>query len=973
MSAELETPSGYRTPEGVPDVGASTTSSLELEWQELPSCTASIKDNNWSARSAPAALDTYPENVVISDQLKQILFWSLQRLENTTDDQQSNEPVHNSAENAFESTHDSAESAPEPLGSMLLPQSSAIEATAVEVHDASLPASRPKSHRTLPLIARLHKLRQDVAAKMASAAPPKCPTTNSSQHSSSHGIIQEPILRGECISCFDEFPQRALVHLDCSHDYCKPCLREVVLNAMRNEAAFPPKCCLFEVPLKKILLCLESQQRDEYRVKAAEYAIPAGHRWYCPEPTCSRWIRPENLQNERRKPQTCPYCTAAICSMCRSLSHDINQDCPQDFGLESTLEIAESEGWRRCYSCRTMVELTTGCRHITCRCGAEFCYVCNARWRTCNCTETDKERRIQELRARRAERAQAEEEERRRREEEDEAARVEAEEMAEAIRQVEELERQEATRRAEEERIRQLEEELALARLEEERLMEEIARREAEEEAERQFREILITSSKQECQIMMKKLIEIVDYQHATLMSDHATQEQNTSEGYEVRKFQQTSQSNTELGWLQENISHRVKALDAKERSEWEALLQQNELEEDEMFMEMHMHLRGKPNREQREKRMRDAFHKQYQEKMDRLRHQHQLERQRHEMGVCYEMEGLRKAASVRLEALDREYSANLENLGTRVGCDRKWFQVVSTRRINMLDRNTTIVLQQLKAQEEPIGLTEEQARSVEPILPALVNSTTVPSGFEGALEGIVHNQEQEEADLYGPGLDGRSSIRAPSELNTLNRSNTKIRTAPDTDPVLTVTSSEHPTSLSTEALSTRMNLNLPTDRADQSSVPVSTAVFELPATTTNLTTTDASLAMTKHLSTDTQYSTSSSHSASSTSSDSSNTNTSTSSGMSTSTSTSPSLHDHSPHTNAYVLHRSLRSAPSQASVEVAGTGTATAKGKEKQHRITGLFRSHHKKKEISEEEIRRRMSKAVFGDSLGGGWGAFG
>jgi len=67
-----------------------------------------------------------------------------------------------------------------------------------------------------------------------------------------------------------------------------------------------------------------------------------------------------------------PLLQIKICRICRAAAHDDDEDCPQDFGLDATLEAAEREGWRRCYRCRAMVELTVGCRHITCKCKAEF-------------------------------------------------------------------------------------------------------------------------------------------------------------------------------------------------------------------------------------------------------------------------------------------------------------------------------------------------------------------------------------------------------------------------------------------------------------------------------------------------------------------------------------------------------------------------------------------------------------------------
>lgn len=56
------------------------------------------------------------------------------------------------------------------------------------------------------------------------------------------------------------------------------------------------------------------------------------------------------------------------------------QDCSSDWGLDTVLRMGKDRGWRRCYKCWSLVELTPGCSHITCRCEAEFCYVCCAVW-----------------------------------------------------------------------------------------------------------------------------------------------------------------------------------------------------------------------------------------------------------------------------------------------------------------------------------------------------------------------------------------------------------------------------------------------------------------------------------------------------------------------------------------------------------------------------------------------------------------
>jgi hypothetical protein len=107
--------------------------------------------------------------------------------------------------------------------------------------------------------------------------------------------------------------------------------------------------------------------------------------------------------------------------------------------LQATINLAEMEGWKRCYSCHAFVEHNTGCRHMTCRCRAQFCYICGLKWRTCACTDAQlatiqqrAETRRQDHNARNA------------------RAEAEVEEERAAIRAVEEFVRAEEERQARE-------------------------------------------------------------------------------------------------------------------------------------------------------------------------------------------------------------------------------------------------------------------------------------------------------------------------------------------------------------------------------------------------------------------------------------------------------------------------------------------------------------------------------------------
>ncbi|KAL8790784.1 MAG: hypothetical protein Q9213_000408 [Squamulea squamosa] len=249
--------------------------------------------------------------------------------------------------------------------------------------------------------------------------------------------IERKLQSYECTSCFDNIPNREAIGVPCRHRYCAPCFSQLIATALQNENHFPPKCCLQEIPRRVLRKHLQAKELASFDDKALEYAVAIGNRYYCSRPECAKWIDTTKARSQNGALE-CPHCSYSICTICRGPVHPADQDCPQDFGLNSTLEQAERAGWQRCYNCRALVELNRGCRHITCHCRAEFCYTCGARWRTCTCTEADQAQRAHRIRVN-LERPEAE-------------ARAEEEEIRAAIAAVEEAERQAAEALQEEER-----------------------------------------------------------------------------------------------------------------------------------------------------------------------------------------------------------------------------------------------------------------------------------------------------------------------------------------------------------------------------------------------------------------------------------------------------------------------------------------------------------------------------------------
>ncbi|KAB5551397.1 hypothetical protein GE09DRAFT_1288029 [Coniochaeta sp. 2T2.1] len=277
--------------------------------------------------------------------------------------------------------------------------------------------------------------------------------TKPSASSSSQKRKEEVV---ECVSCLDDIPAKSAIKTVCHH-YCADCFLRLIQTAVDNEAQWPPKCCLNTIPLRTIKKHAPRALLASYHLKDEEFKTPVERRLYCSQPDCGLWIRQDRVDLALRT-ATCAS-GHVVCTMCRGPSHPAEEACPQDRDTLLADRLAEEEGWRRCNRCHVLVEHKEACQHMTCRCGAEFCYVCGLTWRSCACT-LEQLNEIKERAARRRAERTAEEE-------------AEARELAAALRLVEEFEREEARKDE-------------LRREEARRKRKERRRREAEERARRE-------------------------------------------------------------------------------------------------------------------------------------------------------------------------------------------------------------------------------------------------------------------------------------------------------------------------------------------------------------------------------------------------------------------------------------------------------------------------------------------------------
>lgn len=187
----------------------------------------------------------------------------------------------------------------------------------------------------------------------------------------------------ECIGCSARFRLADTSQLGCNHRYCKTCLKQFIMQGVVDHdlAYIPPRCCGEAVSRAIITTLLTAEEMDDF--ENAETEKITRDKTYCSSPTCGRFIAPQFIVAGEA---TCPRCDARTCAMCKNPQH--KDDCPADPDLQAILNLGNDMRWRRCFSCRTLVELDRGCNHMTCRCGAEFCYQCGTEWanpRRCGC------------------------------------------------------------------------------------------------------------------------------------------------------------------------------------------------------------------------------------------------------------------------------------------------------------------------------------------------------------------------------------------------------------------------------------------------------------------------------------------------------------------------------------------------------------------------------------------------------------
>ena len=166
-----------------------------------------------------------------------------------------------------------------------------------------------------------------------------------------------------CTGCESLFTRHQSFKAPCDrHYYCRECLANFFKYTIGDESLYPPKCCNHEIVFDNVKTLLGDKLVARYTDKKIEYDTEPGKRTYCCGSSCKKFVPETYIQDEVA---TCSDCGKRTCTICKEAAH--RGDCPKDEDTQSLLELADNEGWQRCYNakCHRVIALTTGCNHIT--------------------------------------------------------------------------------------------------------------------------------------------------------------------------------------------------------------------------------------------------------------------------------------------------------------------------------------------------------------------------------------------------------------------------------------------------------------------------------------------------------------------------------------------------------------------------------------------------------------------------------
>ncbi|XP_063170664.1 E3 ubiquitin-protein ligase RNF216 isoform X2 [Candoia aspera] len=192
----------------------------------------------------------------------------------------------------------------------------------------------------------------------------------------------------ECRCCYGEFAFEELTQCADGHLFCKECLikyaQEAVFGSGKSELSCMEGTCMCSFPTSELEKVLPENILCKYYERKAEEEVAAA----CADELvrCPFCNFPALLDKDVKR-FSCPNpcCRKETCRKCQGLwKEHMNLSCEQlaekdDIKYRTSIEEKMTAARiRKCHKCATGLIKSEGCNRMSCRCGAQMCYLCRA-------------------------------------------------------------------------------------------------------------------------------------------------------------------------------------------------------------------------------------------------------------------------------------------------------------------------------------------------------------------------------------------------------------------------------------------------------------------------------------------------------------------------------------------------------------------------------------------------------------------
>lgn len=167
-----------------------------------------------------------------------------------------------------------------------------------------------------------------------------------------------------------------------SHFYCYACLSahllSLITDAELHRIACPQPGCAATPLDSDIQDFVPPDIFDKYLRFTVLAVLDSENVRWCPRPECSQPCLMAETCDDRGE---CPHCLTMFCTKCSKIYHpETNCDgqlLDEGDRLFNSWMAEQGTLVKNCPSCNHSVEKNSGCNHMTCRCGAGWCWLCN--------------------------------------------------------------------------------------------------------------------------------------------------------------------------------------------------------------------------------------------------------------------------------------------------------------------------------------------------------------------------------------------------------------------------------------------------------------------------------------------------------------------------------------------------------------------------------------------------------------------